>query len=568
MKDGIARMTTDRLMLPRDKGLEAFWGNTAQDEWGKLTNIAILMTIKKLQNKEFKTLVELYVYLAKFRALIGTALNQNATLGELRRCVSFAQYGAEPMAGMRSMPFTPIDSTAARSKNYFLEFDKFFHFSFDNLIALRGNLFARALNFLGLIPADNKDMISNGYTSIRKISPQQYQIWHCQNIDEPIKLAEECFQKLTEQTLTDEDKNLLIEKICFYLANAMPCEEGSASIAEMLFYVLKDVFTGEMVYLQKGSSQFGCDQGVPVDIAAMLSQDFDDFKKYLENQIINHDIQIIKKETQIENADEISFYQLLKEIEEMLHAIKKYRSNSILKLSDNEQMLKAFETLNQLLLENEHNFCFLKAIHYFKESLIKAAQSKFLYYIELHHDYFNITLFTEEELKSKILDPLVKPGRIDSEKAYKILAKLCKIEPRLMQLSVNTEHTTLTHAMWEYRWSSGVRELIDYALEMNQHNISLGFFKGHNLLTCAIANNAEEAAKAIFNKAPHLSQYTIPEGRHQGFDALALAQQYKMKSLEELIKAEQAKEAPEIEKSLKRSRDEVGEERSPKRLRC
>ncbi len=338
-------IASDKLMLPKHQALAQAWDANKQQTWGELTGLAILMTSDMIKNNQFESIMELYKHMAGMRVLIGATLGHPPEVGKIGRGMARTPIENHPDSGYKDL-----------------------HAEFKSWIELlRGNptkdnvtVSDGRVTLTGHAHTSTKDD-SLPYTRSSIEGDEKFYIFHSQDQNVLIKLANDAFLRLNEDpTISNREKQKLIEAIYFYLADAMPCARGAGSIAQMLFYALEDAHIGQMRYLGKMGSQFGHEQGVTPDIAAMLSPALEDFQSYLNEHVIDPGIKVIKQDF-VATPEALSLDELLEHVNRTAKLLSEYAATLQYNAVGNvqraaiEPMSRAFAFLKALIEKSSEN---------------------------------------------------------------------------------------------------------------------------------------------------------------------------------------------------------------------
>jgi hypothetical protein len=310
-------MRAECLMLPKSAALDRFWGASKQNDFGELSYLFIDMGRQKLKNNEFKNIIELEEYFALARKVIGSILAHHESIGQKR------SQGA----------YTPINNSAgSRYPEQFAEFT----------------------SMADILMGANNSIVLYHEATNKKIKRSEifrdkdaFKIHHVDpsSFADILQLANDAFIELTaadKNNLNEAAKRKLINKIYFYMLDAMTCDRGSMASAEMMYHALEGFFLGRYTYLGEIASSFGHEQGVMPDLLAMLSPTFENFDSYFSQNILaKNELTLV-----IEN-ESISVEQIPLEIKIFINELEKYQNYLV---KNNQIMFSSYPAKNKILM--------------------------------------------------------------------------------------------------------------------------------------------------------------------------------------------------------------------------
>lgn len=366
-------ITSDKLMLSRQE-LAVSWGESKQKAWGQLTNAAILLTSNMIKKGQFDNMKNLHYHMVGLRQTIGAILNHDHNIGELRD---------------KCRTETPIDRGDPTSpyRALYPEFQSW-------LTALKNSWFNRcnvSYEYGGITLMGTHAIVRSRYprSTIREQSSGGFVINHTDHrlLPDIMEYADSHLQALmANPNMSPQEKRQHTEAIFFYLADGMPCSRGSAAIAQMLFFSVEDAFIGQMRCLNKLASQYGHNQGVTPDIAAMLSPTLPKFQAYLNDYIIDQGVTVTKcyPATEI-NVDSDILQQQLKSAKEASKTLYKPSTDASVMHPPGREPLKlvkeSFAALYRITKKCKANRVQLELIHFFVKELIQS-------FSENHGNYY------------------------------------------------------------------------------------------------------------------------------------------------------------------------------------
>ena len=254
------------LMIP-NAAIKNYWQD--QERWGEMTAIAIKDAVSKLEKNEITTIMGLYTFLAQQRFDIGHAL----------------QHEDDHLMGKkRQLTYFTMIENRTRYRDFFNELHDFINHYYPDINHNKNKLLYH-----------HKYNIKRSTISV--IEKTIIDIFHTEpdNFIEIINIIEKLYYKL--KTNQDYDQNKIrktINKIYFYIADAMLSCRGSAAISEMLYHSLEKYFLHSYSYISSSNAyKFSGDKAISLDILAMVSPDFITFNDYFMTYIFKANEHII-----------------------------------------------------------------------------------------------------------------------------------------------------------------------------------------------------------------------------------------------------------------------------------
>lgn len=314
MEEIFETIPAEQLMVPKSQLMNDRWGNGQQSQWGKLSYALIEIAANKYAHGEFKTLQELYGFLAQGRSLIGLILNHNTDMGKDRdnwaeTPILDKEHYSDQIHDFENMWNITAQKTL-KNTTYPIELQHILN----NQIIYRSQIYYH----------------KKGDFIIKHTSPRYFaDLWMIIN-DIGHKLSYDKNISNLSLSKKEEIRNE-INQIYFYTADAMFSARGSASISQMLYHVLEKHHLGSYSYLGASRSSYGFNSGLQPDLLAMVAPDFAAFNEYFTNNIINYNAHVrVLPNTLSSHIDTLASQQNLKDLYKAFGNYKNANDNSSL----------------------------------------------------------------------------------------------------------------------------------------------------------------------------------------------------------------------------------------------
>lgn len=312
----LSQLSAHHLMLNPHASFNIAWDETKQEKWCALTYLAISIGVKAMTSETFKSVDDLFLLMANFRAIIGTILEHRYSMGWFRTLRPWQ---------------TDIGKTYIKNVAQYQDCFPEIEAQFDHLLAAPSKSVTvttkpsykntKEISLFGTTTGEGNRLYKR---TVVKKEEQEFTFYHiaCAEFDATLQMAREAYLSLRSQAeLSKEAKRHLIHQILFSYAETMPLVGGNAAATQMMYHVLEKHYVNQYTYFDVAKSNHGLKRGYPFDIAAMLAIDFGEFEKYLINNILSSHHEIVEPSigeiTKSMGCSHITQETLLQKIEDL-----------------------------------------------------------------------------------------------------------------------------------------------------------------------------------------------------------------------------------------------------------
>jgi hypothetical protein len=265
------KLPLNQLMIPTSF-IKDYWDK--QEVWGELTAKFIEEAVNKLKSNEITTINDLYNFLAQARLEISQILNHG---NDVSPNLTYSdEFESDKFGQPRIVTYFTMVENRTRYSDFFSELIFFINANHPQLgVQKNCILYHNSKN----IKRSKIIKISSNFIDIIHTEPESF--------NAIIALAENLFIKLKANKASQPEKTRkTINKIYFYIVDAMLSCRGSSAISEMLYHALERHFLDNYSYIStSNSAEYTGQRAISPDILAMVSPSFTVFNKYFTKHI-------------------------------------------------------------------------------------------------------------------------------------------------------------------------------------------------------------------------------------------------------------------------------------------